>query len=227
MASSSVCIASEILPRVLVMGDSTSIRYGATVVSALEGEAQVHRPLTAEGGWLNCGSTSRSLRSEMANLNWCLGEEPWDVIHFNFGIHDAKIIDPNDLTRAVPLEDYAENLNTIIDRMNEHSQDAVLIFATSTPTGEADPDRRPGDTALYNEVAVEVMEDRGVIVNDLHALIVDDMELYIRPDGIHYDATGSAIMGNQVASSIRAVIPEPSMVLLCAGALAMVVRRRR
>ena len=68
------------LPRVLLLGDSISIGYTLGVRQQLQGEANVHR--AAE----NCGPTTRGLKQ----LEKWIGQKQWDVIHFNFGLHDLK-----------------------------------------------------------------------------------------------------------------------------------------
>ena len=73
------------LPRVLLIGDSISIGYTLAVRDLLEGVANVHRPGT------NCGPTLRGLDQ----LDQWLGDLPWDVIHFNWGLHDLKYIEPD------------------------------------------------------------------------------------------------------------------------------------
>ena len=66
------------LPRVLLIGDSVSRGYTMATRAALGGRANVHRAPE------NCGGTARAL----TKLDVWLGEGKWDVIHFNFGIHD-------------------------------------------------------------------------------------------------------------------------------------------
>ena len=66
------------LPRVLLVGDSISMGYTLPVRALLTGKANVHRPPT------NCSSTASGLK----NLDAWLGPGKWDVIHFNFGLHD-------------------------------------------------------------------------------------------------------------------------------------------
>ena len=66
------------LPRVLLIGDSISIGYTLPVRELLKGKANLHRPPT------NCSSTASGLK----NLDAWLGQGKWDVIHFNFGLHD-------------------------------------------------------------------------------------------------------------------------------------------
>src|SRR5882757_11342750 len=70
------------LPRVLLIGDSISIGYTLDTRELLAGKANVHRIPT------NGGPTT----SGLANLDAWLGEGKWDVIHFNWGLHDLKYI---------------------------------------------------------------------------------------------------------------------------------------
>ncbi|MFY8230115.1 MAG: SGNH/GDSL hydrolase family protein, partial [Opitutales bacterium] len=76
------------LPRVLLIGDSVSRGYTQPTRVALAGKANVHRAPA------NCGPTASGLK----NLDVWLGAGKWDVIHFNFGIHD----------RATPAADYVK-----------------------------------------------------------------------------------------------------------------------
>ena len=71
------------LPRVLIIGDSISIGYTLPVRAQLRGRANVHRPKD------NCGSTLVGLE----RLDAWLGNGKWDVIHFNFGLHDMSYVD--------------------------------------------------------------------------------------------------------------------------------------
>src|SRR5512133_119554 len=71
------------LPRVLLIGDSISMGYTLPVRTLLAGKANVHRPPE------NCGDTARGVKS----LDKWLGDGKWDVIHFNFGLHDLKYLD--------------------------------------------------------------------------------------------------------------------------------------
>ena len=59
------------LPRVLLIGDSISIGYTASVQKLLQGKANVHRAPT------NCGPTTRGLQQ----LDRWLGDKSWDVVH--------------------------------------------------------------------------------------------------------------------------------------------------
>src|SRR5882757_3092673 len=91
------------LPRVLLIGDSISMGYTLPVRELLAGKANVHR--VPENG----GST----RTGLEKLDAWLGKGKWDVIHFNWGLHDLKHwkdgkmdINGDQVTVA---EDYAAN----------------------------------------------------------------------------------------------------------------------
>src|SRR3954466_648053 len=116
------------LPRVLLIGDSISIGYTVDVREALRGKANVHRPAT------NCGPTTRGVQS----IDQWLGDGKWDVIHFNFGLHDLKFVDdagknapPDKGHPQVSESDYEKNLENIVGKMKKTG--AKLIFATTTP----------------------------------------------------------------------------------------------
>ena len=55
----------------------------------------------------NCGPTASGIKNIDAWLASAPGGETWDVIHFNFGIHD----------RNTPLADYSARLEQLVERM--------------------------------------------------------------------------------------------------------------
>src|SRR5436309_269245 len=70
----------EGLPRVLLIGDSISMGYTLPVRKLLDGKANVHR-IPENGGPTTTG---------LAQIDRWLGDGKWDVIHFNWGLHDIK-----------------------------------------------------------------------------------------------------------------------------------------
>src|SRR5258708_28446482 len=80
------------LPRVLLIGDSISMGYTVPVRELLKGKANVHRIPT------NGGPTTNGI----TNLKAWLGDSKWDVIHFNWGLHDVKFIRDDPSKRADP-----------------------------------------------------------------------------------------------------------------------------
>jgi len=190
------------LPNVLLIGDSISIGYTPAVTEALKGVANVQR---AKG---NCGDTNRGL----ASLKKWLGDTKWDVIHFNWGLHDlchrhpdAKVYGSRDKVNgaiAVPLEQYEQNLELLVQQLKQTG--ATLIWASTTKVPEGEAGRKVGDDIRYNAVAEKIMKKHNIAINDLHALSVSfPPDLSTRAGDVHYTKAGSAKLADQVAERIR------------------------
>jgi lysophospholipase L1-like esterase len=184
------------LPRVLLIGDSISIGYTLPVRDLLKGKANVHR-IPANGG---------PTKNGLARLKSWLGDGKWDVIHFNFGIHDAKFLEPG--KQQVPPEEYEKNLREIVKQLK--ATGAKLIWATTTPIpkGELNPPRTFDDENKYNLIAKKVMAENGVAIDDLNAAVTPHLAKYQKPKDVHYQTEGSAFLAEQVAESIRAQLPK-------------------
>ena len=182
------------LPRVLLIGDSISIGYTLPTRELLKGKANVHR-IPTNGGPTKNGT---------ANIEKWLGTGKWDVIHFNWGIHDLKFMP--DGKRQVEAEDYGKNLRALVTRMK--ATGAMLIWATTTPIpeGELSPSRKFGKVPEYNAIAAKVMEDNGVAIDDLNAAITPRIAELQNPKDVHYKPEGYAFLAKQVAASIEAAL---------------------
>lgn len=197
--------ADAALPKVLILGDSISIGYTPLVVEGMKGKAVVSRPKA------NCGDTKAGL----ANLDKWIAGGPWDVIHFNWGLHDLCYRNPESKeqghrdkvkgTLSVPLPEYEKNLETLVERLK--AAGATLIFATTTVVPEGEAGRFVGDDAKYNAVAERVMKKHGVLIDDLHATTKDfGPELFVGPGNVHFTKEGSAKLAAQVMASIESAI---------------------
>ena len=184
----------EGLPRVLLIGDSISVGYTLTVRDALVGKANVHR--IPENG----GSTWRGLEK----LGPWLSTGAWNVIHFNFGLHDLKYMKDNKLDLAgeqvSTLNPYTTNLDRLATELEKTG--ATLIWATTTPVPEGANGRRKGDDVIYNAASVAVMQKHGSRINDLHAHVLPALETFQRPRDVHYTPDGYAFLGRKVAAAI-------------------------
>ena len=189
------------LPNVLLIGDSISIGYMVDTRKELSGEANVWRPTT------NCGPTTRGLES----LDAWLGDRKWDVIHFNFGLHDLKYMGPNNENLAdpdsdqshpqVPIEQYAANLKKIAERLKKTG--ATVIWCETTPVPEGAAGRVPGDSRRYNDAAAKAMNEVGGIKTDpLYAFALKHADTQKKAN-VHYSPEGSKKLAKQVAASVR------------------------
>lgn len=192
------------LPNVLLLGGSNSMRYTPGVRDELNGTANVYRAPD------NCRSTKQTL----ANIETYLGDVKWDVIHFNWGMHDlthlnaaGKAAPPPDGRHQVPLETYRSNLKKLVARLKRTG--AQLVWATTMPVGsksERRGYRRDRDVAAYNAAALDVMKANGAAINDFYALIKPQAEQRLT-DGIHADAKGRRILARSAAGAIRDSLP--------------------
>jgi hypothetical protein len=193
------------LPRVLLIGDSISIGYTADVRDLLKGKANVHRIPT------NGGPTSNGLK----HIDAWLGTSKWDVIHFNWGLHDLKYMGPDNQNLAdpkapgshqqVPLRDYERNLKLLAERLK--ATGAVLIWRNTTPIPTGSAGRVPGDEVKYNEAAARVMKAAGVITEDLYQHSLDGPKDLQLPANVHYTPHGYQYLAQHVAAAIEAQLP--------------------
>jgi len=188
------------LPRVLIIGDSISIGYTLAVRERLKGKANVHRIPT------NGGPTSNGV----AKIKEWLGDSKWDVIHFNFGLHDLVYMGP-DGTRGVdpalpgakhqvPLPDYEKNLMTIVQHLK--ATGAKLIWCNTTPVPEGTNIRKADESLVFNEVAAKVMKAADVPINDLHSHAKTKLSEVQLPANVHFTPQGSEYLAEKVASEI-------------------------
>ncbi|HQW30647.1 MAG TPA: SGNH/GDSL hydrolase family protein [Verrucomicrobiales bacterium] len=189
------------LPRVLLIGDSISIGYTLTVRELLKGKANVHRIPT------NGGPTSNGVE----NLKTWLGGTKWDVIHFNFGLHDMVYMGPDGKRGVDPklpgahhqvaLPDYEKNLNQIVTELK--TTGAKLIWCNTTPVPEGTTFRVADESVKFNEIAATVMTGAGVPINDLHTHAKARLTEIQLPANVHFSETGSVYLAEKVAGEIE------------------------
>jgi len=194
----------EGLPNVLLIGDSISIGYTPHVMLELKGKANVARIPQ------NGGDTARGLK----NLDRWLGKKKWDLIHFNWGLHDlcyrhpeSKVQGKRDKekgTQQIALEQYSENLEKLVTRLK--ATNAQLIWANTSfvPAGEAG--RVQGDDQKYNAAAERIMEKHSILINDLNSYSQTIQEHFRKAGDVHFTDEGSQKLGEKVAEEINQLI---------------------
>ena len=192
------------LPRVLLIGDSISIGYTLPLRAALKGQANVHRPST------NCGPTTRGI----SQLDKWLGSGAWDVIHFNWGLHDLKYLGTDGKSLAdpkspgsrqqVPIQQYEKNLRQLVDRLK--TTGATLIWRSTRPVPPGARGRGVGDAVKYNAVATRVMKDNGIATDDMYAFAKARLKEIQRPANVHFTRDGSSALAGHAAGIIRKTI---------------------
>jgi lysophospholipase L1-like esterase len=174
------------LPRVLLIGDSVSRGYTQAARRALAGKANVHRAPA------NCGPTASGIK----NIEVWLGDGRWDVIHFNFGIHD----------RNTPVADYTQRLEQLVERMKQTG--ARLVWASTTPIPD-DPSKNQSASSIAdrNQAASAVMKAHGVATDDLFTAITPHLAEMQKPGDVHFNEKGYVFLGEAVARAIEPHLP--------------------
>jgi len=191
------------LPRVLIMGDSISMGYTWEVRKLLAGKANVQHPA------VNCGPSQFGAEHV---AQW-LGQKSWQVIYFNFGLHDIKYLNdngdyvtPDKGKQVASVEQYRTNLRNVIVALRRTG--AKLIFATTTPVPIGAVGRVPGDEVRYNAAATEIMQESGIEVDDLWSLVKPSLHAVQQPKNVHFNAEGYRVLGVEVASRIERDLPD-------------------
>jgi len=198
------------LPRVLILGDSISIGYTPFVKTILATTAEVYRPMFENGKPENCQGTTNGVK----NIDKWLGNTNWDVIHFNFGLHDLKQVDPRtgknsknpDHPHQADIKQYKKNLKEIVEKLQNTG--AKLVFATTTPYPDElkNAIRKPKLYKKYNNAAVKIMNRKKITINNLCAFMTPRMNDLQKPKDVHFTGEGSKALANQVAKEIIKIL---------------------
>ena len=181
---------------IILLGDSIRMGYQLLVTELLRDSATIWCP--AE----NC-EDSRKTRTKLPE--WLSGHDP-DLIHFNCGLHDLKLLDG---TYQVPIDQYVANLSSIVETMRSLTR-ARLIWATITPVD--DPRHRNrgvpftrvnADVIRYNDAALKRMHELSIEINDLYRLLMSHDAAGLGPDGIHMNPQGNRDLAQAVASLLK------------------------
>jgi len=200
------------LPRVLIIGDSISIGYTIPVRQLLAGKANIHRPPA------NCGNTARGLKNLdrwLATDKTAANGGKWDLIAFNFGLHDlkyldahGKYVDPPVGKQVAPLPLYEKNLRQLVTRLKKTG--ARLVWVNTTPVPAGTKGRIAGSEVAYNQVAAKVMKENGIPIIDLHSVAESDLADYQRPRNVHFTPRGWHALAEAVAAGIEKALATPA-----------------
>jgi acyl-CoA thioesterase-1 len=199
--------------RVLILGDSISIGYTPYVQKMLP-EMTVVRPMKGDKAE-NCSGTTFGVQNIDRWLQLDGGK--WDVIHFNWGLHDLKHVKPGDPKGAASdkaedppqatVEVYEKQLREIVAKLK--ATGAKLIFATTTPVpdGKMAVYRTNADAIKYNEAALRVMKENDIAVDDLYTFMKPKVaKLQLQPANVHYTPAGYEALAKEVVASVKAAL---------------------
>lgn len=180
------------MKKVVLLGDSIrQIGYGQKVAEMLQPECEVWQPED------NCRFAKYTLRMLFEYKEQIQGA---DVIHWNNGLWDAcDIFGDGPFTT---LDEYISNMLRIADILLQYGK--KVIFATTTPTHPDYPYHELERIKLYNDTLVPKLQEKGVIINDLFAIMEEHRIDGIREDDkIHLNDYGIELCVEQVLETIR------------------------
>ena len=148
-----------------------------------------------------------------------LGDKKWDLIHFNWGLHDLKYMGPNGENlrdpadkknhQQVPPAEYEKNLRKLVDELKKTK--AKLIWRNTTPVPDGAKGRVVGDSVKYNLIAAKIMKEHGIQIHDMYSLVEPKMSELMLPKGdVHFKKTGYQILADNAVEVILGSL-EPSL----------------
>ncbi|MFM8497357.1 MAG: SGNH/GDSL hydrolase family protein [Planctomycetia bacterium] len=186
-------------PRVLLVGDSILSGYMAHVIKALEGRAYVD-------AWVNPYCQSTHLNETV--LPDVLANGPYDVVHFNMGLHGW----PEGRIKPGTFSPLTKRYVQVIKEKLPHAR---IIWASSTPVLLEGDEKRldpviNANILEQNRMAAEVMAEENVPVSDFYSLLADKLELARGgKDKFHWTAPAYAILGEACTESVLEALPQP------------------
>ena len=182
------------MTKVTLLGDSIRLMGYGTKVPAMLGEE--YEVFQSED---NCRFAQYTLR---CLFDWADAIEGSDIIHWNNGLWD--VCDLFGDGTFTPIDEYVKLMSRIADILLSRAK--KVIFATTTPVTEENQHNSNDDIIAFNKALVPVLNAKGVIINDLHALVYPNIDAFIRKDdNIHLTDKGIDACAEQVTRIIREV----------------------
>ena len=170
------------------------IGYGLKVPQLLADTATVWQPDD------NCRYSKYTLLATQAY--WANDLAGADVIHWNNGVWDT--CDWGDGVFA-PVDEYVTTMLRIAAILQKQAK--TVIFATTMPVADGYPYSDNARIRAFNAAIVPELAARGILINDLYALVEPDIHTLIRSDDhIHLTDAGIDLCAAQVARVIRSAL---------------------
>ena len=177
--------------KVILLGDSIRLMGYGPAVPALLGDAyEVWQPET------NGKFVSNVLR-DLFDMADRIAEA--DIVHFNSGEWDiCELFGDGPFT---PLDFYVSQILRIADILQAAGK--TVLFATTTPVRPENRHNHNDVIGRYNAAAVPLLKEKGVAINDLYAVVAQDIYENVCDDTIHLSPAGIRRCAESTADAIR------------------------
>ena len=177
------------LPRALLIGDSIMIGYKKIVYKELKGKANVD-------AWTNPYFHSEKLNQKLSEV---LDSGPYDIVHFNIGLHGWQ-------EGRIKPGTYEPLMLAFLSVIRKKLPNAKIVWANTTPVTTKE---RPFklDSSInniiveHNQLAVGIMKNAGIPVNDFYGLLADHLNL-AQGDGFHWTPTAYQMLASKTTASV-------------------------
>ena len=182
-------IINSKMPRILLIGDSILNGYARQVIKKLDGKAYVDM-------WVNPYHQSENLNKVLDRV---LSQGPYDLIHFNVGLHGWQEGRIKKGTFIPLTRDYVKVIKLRYPK-------AKLIWENSTPVTEknnvAALDSEINPTIIeHNRMAKLVMDEMNVPINNFYELLDRNRKL-AKGDRFHWTRPAYDLLAGMVTKSV-------------------------
>ena len=181
------------MKKLTLIGDSIRmIGYGTKVPEVLKNEFDTWQP--------NDNGRFSKYTLRYVSYEWVPRMKDSDIIHWNNGLWDV-----NDLGDGVftSKEEYLENMTRIANQLLKLGK--KVIFATTTPVREPIAGHSNERIAEYNALIVPVLQEKGIIINDLYSVVYPHRNECMCEDGLHLGELAIDLCTEQTVRIIREV----------------------
>ena len=127
--------------------------------------------------------------------------EKAQIVHFNSGEWDiCELFGDGPFT---PPDMYVSQVMRVVKILQSWGK--TVVFATTTPVREENPHNHNDVIRRFNELIVPQLQKAGVVVNDLYAVVAEDIYANVCDDNIHLSEQGIKRCAEQTAEVIRNV----------------------
>ena len=203
------------MKKVMLIGDSIRLNYQSVVEDELRGEYSVWAlkencrfakyTLVELKRYIAAFSKEETENTDQTKLTPTIDVKDNlikpDIIHWNNGLWDTGITFEED-GPLTPIDEYIRDMSIILRELRKMTD--KVIFATITPVK---PGTHQDNNIIqeYNRRIIEFMKSENVVINDLGALVSENIDEYICEDKIHLSEKGKELCGKAVAKCIREI----------------------
>nr|WP_293837019.1 SGNH/GDSL hydrolase family protein [uncultured Arsenicibacter sp.] len=211
-----ICAAPPALPRLYVIGDSISMRYGPFLEKYVQGVWQYDRKSdngqAAKNLDIPVGANGGDSRMVLQYLKLKTTDKTFqpDILLLNCGLHDIK---RNPKTNAAQVDSvsYRTNLDTICRLLKKRKIRLVWMRTTSVDderhnSRSTEFKRYARDLEAYNAIADDVMKKYRVSVIDLYTFTLNLGNGHF-VDHVHYDDSAMQLQAAYIAGCLQDMLP--------------------